>query len=110
MGTSDDFAYTVTLRDGRATVGVRGDLDAATGPVLSDAVTALTNDGLSHVVIDLNDVTFVDSRGLSSLLMSHRTASDNDITLTVVNLHPTVARLFRITGVDAVLLDHQQPA
>ena len=110
MGTSEEFAYTVTLHGERATVAVRGDLDAQTGPLLADAVTSLTSDSVANVVIDLNDVTFVDSRGLSSLLVSHRSASDNDITLTVVNLHPTVARLFRITGVDAVLLDHPLPA
>ena len=109
MGTSDEFGYTVTLDDRRATVEVRGELDAATGPSLSDAVTALTRDGLAHVVIDLNDVTFVDSKGLSSLLMSHRSATEKDMTLTVVNLQPPVERLFRISGVDAVLLDRGPP-
>jgi anti-sigma B factor antagonist len=110
MGPSEEFAYTVTLLGERATVEVRGDLDAASGPALADAVTALTNDGLAQVVIDLHDVAFVDSRGLSSLLVSHQTASDKNIALSVINLHPTVARLFRITGVDALLLDHRQSA
>ena len=105
MGTSEDFEYTVTKSGGDATVAVRGDLDAATGPSLSAAVSALTHDGVTRVLIDLDHVTFIDSKGLSALLESHRSVTERDMTLTLVNLQPGVQRLFRITGVDAVLLD-----
>jgi anti-sigma B factor antagonist len=109
MGTSEEFALTVRQRADRATVEVRGELDVATGPALSDAVSVLTRDGLTGVVIDLDQVTFVDSKGLSALLDSHRDAIERDMTLRVINLQPAVAKLFRITGVDAVLLDGEAP-
>jgi anti-sigma B factor antagonist len=105
MDTSEEFECTVSQQGDRAVMHLRGELDAATGPGLSAAVAELTTDGLAGVVVDLEHVTFVDSRGLSALLESHRTATDRDMTLTAVNLQPSVARLFRITGVDAVLLD-----
>ncbi len=107
MHAGEEFACTVSQESDRADVRLRGELDVATGPSLVDAVVALTGDGVNRVVIDLEHVTFVDSKGLSALLESHRTASDHDIGLTVVNLQPAVQRLFRITGVDAVLLDGQ---
>jgi anti-sigma B factor antagonist len=107
MGTSEEFEVAVSQQAGRAIVEIRGELDAATGPALSDAVSAVTRDGLAEVVIDLCAVTFVDSRGLSVLLESHREANQRDMSFKVVNLQPAVAKLFRISGVDAVLLDGQ---
>ena len=109
METSEEFSVTVSQQSDRAMVEVRGELDVATGPTLSDAVSALTRDGLAGIVIDLDGVTFVDSKGLSTLLESYREATEQDMTLRVVNLQPPVAKLFRISGVDAVLLDGQAP-
>ena len=105
MGSSEDLEYTVSQHGNRAIVAVRGELDMATGPSLSAAVSALTTDGLAGVVVDLEHVTFVDSKGLSALLESHRAATEHDMTLSVVNLQPAVRRLFRISGVDTVLMD-----
>jgi len=110
MGTSGECSFTVVQEASRATVVIRGELDAATGPTLSRAVSVLTRDGLTDIVIDLDEVTFMDSRGLSALLESHRDAAERDMTLRVVNLQPSVAKLFHITGVDAVLLDSEAPA
>jgi len=105
MGTAEEFACTVSREADHAVVAVRGELDAATAPSVSDTVSALTRDGLAGVVIDLDDVSFVDSRGLSALLESHREATHRNMTLTVMNPQPAVQRLLRLTGVDAVLLD-----
>ena len=110
MGTSDVCSLTVSEEASRAIVVMRGELDAATGPTLSRAVSVLTRDGLTDIVIDLGEVTFVDSRGLSALLESYRDAAERDMTLRVVNLQTPVAKLFHITGVDAVLLDSEAPA
>jgi anti-sigma B factor antagonist len=109
MGTCEEFTVTVSQQADRAIVEIRGELDAATGPTVSDAVSALTRHGLADVVIDLDAVTFVDSHGLSTLLASHREATQRDMTFRVVNLQPAVAKLFRITGVDAVLVDGEAP-
>ena len=109
METSEEFAVTVSLQADRAIVEVRGELDVATGPTLCDAISALTRDGLAGVVIDLDEVTFIDSRGLNAMLESHRQVTEHDMTLRVVNLQPAVERLFRISGVDAVLLDGDAP-
>ena len=72
MGTGEDIEYAVTKSGQDATLSVRGEIDAATGPSLTEAVTALTHDGVTRLVIDLDHVTFIDSRGLSALLESHR--------------------------------------
>ena len=103
MSTGEVFEYTVRKSGDDATVTVWGEIDAASGPSLTEAVTALTHDGVSRLVIDLDHVTFIDSRGLSALLESHRAVTASDMQFAVVNAQPTVQRLFRMTGIDAVL-------
>ena len=105
MGTSEDFEYTITKSGDDATVSVRGEIDAASGPSLTEAVSALTSDGMARRVIDLDHVTVIDSRGLSALLESYRAVTSSDMAFAVVNPPPSVQRLFRMTGVDAFLLD-----
>ena len=106
MGQSEEFAVTVSQRADCAMVEVQGELDAATGPTLVDAVSALTRNGLHR----RGDRSRRRSRSWTPgdsarCLESHREATERDMTLRVVNPQPAVAKLFRITGIDAVLLD-----
>ena len=49
-------------------VGVTGEIDIATAPVLRDNLLALVNRGAESLVVDLRGVTFIDSTGVGSLL------------------------------------------
>jgi anti-sigma B factor antagonist len=54
---------------GRHTVvGVAGEIDVTSAPVLRDRFLALLNRGADSLVVDLRGVTFVDSTGAGSLL------------------------------------------
>ena len=63
-------AFDLDIVPGRVEVTVRvsGELDIATGPRLHDAVENLRACGWSAIALDLNDLTFIDSTGLSLLL------------------------------------------
>ena len=52
-------------------VGVTGELDVATSPMLRDSLLALVNRGADSLVVDLRGVTFIDSTGVGSLLRIH---------------------------------------
>jgi anti-sigma B factor antagonist len=52
-------------------VGVTGELDVATSPMLRDSLLALVNRGAESLVVDLRGVTFIDSTGVGSLLRIH---------------------------------------
>ncbi len=57
-------------RDGnRAVLTARGEIDLATVDVLSDAVVRA---GANEVWLDLTEVEFMDSTGLSALVNGHR--------------------------------------
>ena len=60
------------VRSGQHTVvGVTGELDVATSPMLRDSLLALVNRGADSLVVDLRGVTFIDSTGVGSLLRIH---------------------------------------
>lgn len=52
-------------------VGVTGELDVATAPMLRDLLLGQLNRGVDSLVVDLRGVTFIDSTGVGSLLRIH---------------------------------------
>ncbi|WP_433291736.1 STAS domain-containing protein [Pseudonocardia sp. CA-142604] len=90
---------------GRAVVlTVEGDVDVATASVLRRAVDeALTEAGPHPLVIDLTGVTFLASRGLSTLVEAHREASASSPLRVVVDHTRPVIRPLQLSGLDRIL-------
>ena len=93
MGHNDSL--TVDNGPGGAIV-VHGDIDVAGGPILEAAILDRENAG--PVIIDLEDVFFIDSSGLRSLLGASRRARARDATVVLRNVGSEVLRLLEITG------------
>jgi stage II sporulation protein AA (anti-sigma F factor antagonist) len=72
-----------------------GEIDVASAPILAAQLCAAT-DGGAVVVVDLGDVTFMDSSGLNALVMAHH-AAPGHVRLGAV--HPNVRRVLEIAGV-----------
>lgn len=89
-------------RDGRTVVAVRGELDAYTAPRFRDQVAALVHQGRTEVTVDLHEVEFVDSSGLSALIAAHKQLRrlGGDLVL----LAPTAAvfRVLEISGLTRI--------
>ncbi|MER5883709.1 STAS domain-containing protein [Streptomyces sp. NPDC001941] len=87
------------------TVAVSGELDQDTGHALITDVCAHLAD-LPHpphdVRLDFRELTFIDSSGLSALLMVHRHTDALGATLHLDNRPGRLERMLRTTGV----LDH----
>ena len=94
-GSMNDESLTVEVDDGGAIV-VHGDIDMAGGPVLEAALLQRDEDQL--LVIDLGDVSFIDSSGLRSLLGASRRARTRGAEVVLRAVGPEVARLLDITG------------
>ncbi|MEO7982379.1 MAG: STAS domain-containing protein, partial [Sporichthyaceae bacterium] len=77
-------------------VAVVGELDAATAPVLRDAVLGLLNRGVDDLVLDLRGVTFVDSTGVGSLLRIHHRQGLVGGTVHFVADQPSVLRVLEV--------------
>ncbi|GAA3939897.1 hypothetical protein Aau02nite_48990 [Amorphoplanes auranticolor] len=100
--TGIEFACQV--RRGVAVVRVSGEIDMATRDGLSATITRYAHDDRVHgVILDLNDVTFLDCTGVSALLAARRAAVASRCRFAVVNLQPSVRRVLQLTSTLEVL-------
>jgi anti-anti-sigma factor len=94
---SSPFALSHTLEGTTGTLLLSGELDASSAPRVDEAVDLLVSDGARNLVIDLAEVTFIDSSGLRSLIRARKNLGEDD----AVQLRsPQVGtiRLLEITG------------
>jgi anti-sigma B factor antagonist len=84
-------------------VRIVGELDHAGCPDLDVALEAAEQTQAGQIIIDLEQLTFIDSIGIRTLLQASRRAASNGnrLQLTRGKGHP--AKMFRLTGLDEVL-------
>ncbi len=88
--------------EGRPVVSVSGDVDLVSSPelrrVLDDALEVSP-----HVVVDVGDMSFIDSSGLSTLVDVQRRAREAGGGLTLRRPSRMLSRLLHITRLETVL-------
>lgn len=94
MGRESDLLTVHETADGWTIVG---EIDASTAPTLDGALADLP-EGDGPVVLDLGDVSFIDSSGLRVLIALATRASEVGRPVTLDRPSPAVARLLEITG------------
>jgi anti-sigma B factor antagonist len=85
---------------GTHVINVRGEIHLSTAPDLSQRLSEAIDHGNAAVVLDLTDVGFIDSTGLSVLLNGLRRVTQLHGNLALVCANPTVLRLFQVTSLD----------
>jgi anti-sigma B factor antagonist len=96
------------LDERTAVVAVRGEIHVSTAPAFSDALTTAVAEGRRFLVLDLTDVEFIDSTGLSVLLNALRRVTRAGGRIALVCTNPTVLRLFEITKLDSTFDIHAE--
>ena len=92
-----DFAIDVTVEGMRTTVVVRGDIDVYAVGRLEERFPTGRLAG-RHVVVDISDVTFIDSTGIASLARCLSAIRGSEAVLTVTTPRPQVTKLLELTG------------
>jgi anti-sigma B factor antagonist len=82
-------------------ITVAGEIHVSTAPEFSRLLSAAIGRGKTQVVLDLGDVEFIDSTGLSVLLNGLRRVTRRGGRMAIVCSNPTVLRLFVITRLDS---------
>jgi anti-anti-sigma factor len=78
---------------------LHGELDMATEAQLRDvAMQQLAAHDLAKLQLDLADVTFLDSTGVSALVDLHKEATDRGVDLEIVAASHRAARVLTIVG------------
>ena len=95
-------ALTIRVRRDRdyAIVAVTGEVDIATVTGLRESLFELAASGRT-LVVDLEQVSFIDSSGLAALVGAARRAAAHGASLQAVCARPRTRQLFRLTGLDS---------
>jgi anti-sigma B factor antagonist len=78
-------------------------LNSVNAPILKSELILLNTEGFKNIVLDLNEVGYSDSSGLSSLLVGNRLCSSSGGSLVICNLQPALEKLVTISQLDNVL-------
>jgi anti-anti-sigma factor len=98
----DQFGVTSYDFDGGRVFSLRGELDASTCGTLTQRLIGAPG---SLIVVDLRDLSFMDSSGLGAIHRARRKALKEGGTLVVCRPSPMVTRVLEITGLDIWITD-----
>jgi len=88
--------------DAGSVIALRGELDACTCRGMAERLSGPPG---SLIVVDLAQLTFIDSSGLGLIHQARRKAIDDGGDLVVCNPCPVVFRVLEITGLDTWVVD-----
>jgi len=99
-----EFAIADARRaDGSVLLTIAGELDIATVPTVRERLTAVTDAGARRLVVDLREVSFMDSTGLAAFIHAKMRLGDEG-SMTLVMEPDSYARLiFEVAGLVGVL-------
>lgn len=86
-------------RNGDAIVfRLRGSLDLATSPSVRAALVESADKDRHDIIVDLTQLSFLDSTGLGALIGAHRRAAEHGGRVRLIVQDGPIARLLNITG------------
>lgn len=97
------FGLTVHHRGEVATLALRGELDLHAADQVRAVTTGLISDGVRRIEIDAEELVFVDSSGLKTLLDVRHDGSEHDVEVAVVAASERLRWVAQVTGVDGLL-------
>lgn len=77
-------------------------LNSTIAPNLKSDLIFFNQEGVRNLILDLSNVKFVDSSGLSAILTGHRLWKDGSFVISG-QLHPMVTKLIEISRLDTIL-------
>jgi len=93
------FRVEVQNQDQATVIAVSGELDLASSPALQEELDRVSASDSQLLIIDLRELDFMDSTGLSVLVRAHQRAEQEGRRLAMVKGPQQVQRLLSLTGV-----------
>lgn len=79
-------------------------INSLNAPQLKSELVFFHNEGVEHMILDLENIEYVDSSGLSAILTGHRLWRDGGLFVLSHANHPAVQRLIEISKLDKILI------
>lgn len=78
-------------------------LDSTVSPLLKAEIVMLSGKGVKNMLLDLSDVKYIDSSGLSAILVANRLCKAENGLLVLCGLQENVKKLITISQLDTIL-------
>ena len=78
-------------------------LDTLIAPKLKSEFVTMFQSGTANLILDLSTVKYVDSSGLSSILVANRMAKEENGCMVLIGIQDHVMKLIKISKLDQVL-------
>jgi anti-sigma B factor antagonist len=91
------------IGNGLTLIEVAGDVDVFSAPLLRARLTDLIHKNTYHLLIDMAQVPFLDSSGLSVLVEAIRLVQPHGGSVNLAAAREGIQRILRISGVDSKL-------
>ena len=72
-------------------------------PKLKSEFVLLNAEGIRNIIVDLTNVNYIDSSGLSAILIGNRLCKDAQGVFVLTNLNEGVNKLIKISQLDSIL-------
>ena len=99
-----DQATSITIErpeQGVVVISPTTDIDMSRSPELRTAIRQEMGSGVHKLIVDLEEVHYMDSSGLATLVEAMRNASKADINLVICQMHEKVSAIFEIARLDS---------
>jgi len=94
------------LDDDLGVIVLSGEVDIYTAPQFKECLLELLDAGVKRLVVDLSQITFIDSTALGVLIGGVRRVHSSGGAMTIVVTTRPVERVLSITGLDRVFSMH----
>lgn len=101
-----ELSVTTSRQDDVSVVTVAGEVDVYTAAQLRAVLDEEIKAGHTRLVVDLDEVSFLDSTGLGVLVGRLKLVRNSSGWLRIVCTNDRILRVFRITGLDKVFGIH----
>ncbi len=78
-------------------------LDSSLAPRFKSEILTIHAEGYRNIIIDISAVKYIDSSGLSALLVGHRVATESNGDFILTGVGDFVEKLIKISQLDKVL-------
>lgn len=85
-------------------IPIHGRFDAMHVRKMDDLLQETVFDKSGDVILDLKDVTFMDSSGIGAIIYLYKRLTANDRALALRQVHGQPLKITRLTGLDQVML------
>ena len=101
------FEYKVVELQGHNVLVLSGDIDLHTAHQFKQAVVSITDGKIEHVIMDMNDVIYVDSSGLGIFVSAVKQVNASGKTLNLVGCRPRINHMFYTTHLSSFIALHE---